>query len=199
MKGHNMTTDPPASGKQPASAPKKFRWRLLIFGAGALIIAIIIARQWGAHPLVGQPAPPFEAALLGGGTLDLSQHLGKDVVLLDFWATWCPPCRRGLPTIAATAAAHHGKGAVVYAVNLMEPETQVATYLREANLTLPVAFDPDGGIARLYEVSSIPQTVFIGKDGIIRDVHVGVSAGFESAVKRQIAALLAETVVGNQD
>lgn len=194
-----MTNGTPNATLPPASAPKRFRWRLVIFGAGLLIAAVFIARQWGAHPLIGQAAPPFEAPLLGGGTLDLSRHLGKDVVILDFWATWCPPCRRALPTIAATAAAHHGKGAVVYAVNLMEPETQVAAYLREADLTLPVALDADGGIARLYEVSGIPQTVFIGKDGIIRDVHVGISAGFESAVKRQIAALLAETVAGNQD
>ncbi len=194
-----MTADAPECDRRPASALKTFRWRMLLFGAGLLIIAVIIARQWGVHPLVGQPAPTFTAPLMGGGILDLSQHLGKEVVLLDFWATWCPPCRRGLPAIAAIAETYHGKGAVVYAINLMEPESVVGAYLKEADLRLPVAFDADGGIARLYEVSGIPQTVFIGKDGIIRDVHVGVSLGFESAVKRQIAALLAAPVAGNQE
>lgn len=187
-----MTSDTTNTSGEPTASPKRLRWHFIVLGVVLLAVVANIARQWGTHPLTGQAAPPFTAPLLGGGTLDLANHLGKDVVILDFWATWCPPCRKGLPAVAAAAKAFHGQGAVVYAVNLMEPESKVTAYLRDAGLDLPVALDADGVAARLYEVSGIPQTVFIGKDGIIREVHVGLSTNFESMLSARLKKLISE-------
>lgn len=162
----------------------------------AVGIAVIYLYQAGLlrmpHELEGAAAPQLELPLLDSGTLDLSAHQNKDVVVLDFWATWCPPCREGLPTIAQIAADYADEDVAVYAVNLMEQASLVEEFLAMSEIEIAVALDSDGSAGQTYKARSIPQTVVIGKDGIVRHVHVGIG-NLDHRLRDEIdAALLGE-------
>lgn len=158
---------------------------ILLIGA-VLILLVMLPRE---HPLDGQGAPTFKLAQLSGGTVDLSQHVGKDVVVLDFWATWCPPCRKGLPIVDTVAKHFADKAVAVYAVNIGETPEEVTAFMKSANLTVPVLMD-DGQVATDYGVTGIPQTVVIDKSGNIHTIHVGVSGNFEAQLKAEVESLL---------
>jgi peroxiredoxin len=102
----------------------------------------------------------------------LSGLKGK-VVVLDMWATWCPPCRASLPHLDKLYASVKDKGVSVYAVNLQEEKADVALFIKNNGLKVPVLLDSDGAVAQAYKASAIPQTVIIGKDGKIAKVFVG--------------------------
>ena len=158
---------------------------ILLLGA-VLILLVMLPRE---HPLDGQIAPTFQLAQASGGTVDLTQHIGKDVIVLDFWATWCPPCREGLPIVDAVAKHFADKPVAVYAVNIAETPEQVKAFVDSAGLTLPVLMD-DGEVATEYGVTGIPQTVVIDKAGMIHKIHVGMSGNFEAELKAEVQSLL---------
>jgi len=145
-----------------------------------------------AMTLRGQPAPDFAIELLDGGKLELAAHKDKDVVILDFWATWCGPCTQALPIISGVAAEYKDKGVVFYAVNQQEDDADVKKFLETEKLTFPVAMDRESKVAALYKVEGIPQTVIIGKDGKIVSVHVGFDPELKAVLKKELDALLSE-------
>ncbi len=156
--------------------------------AGALVVAVIVslAIVRRPHPLEGKPAPDILLPLMDGGTLDLAAHRGKDVVVLDFWATWCPPCVESLPALDALAKDYADKGVAVYAINQGEDPAEIAAFLRSGGLTLPVALDPGFATGRDYLVEAIPQTVIVGKDGLVKRVHVGAGPGFSDELRGEL-------------
>ena len=124
--------------------------------------------------LVGHPATDFTLETLAGAkTVRLSQHKGS-VVLLDFWATWCGPCRGWLPIVAKAHRDYAAKGLQVYAVNEREPEAKVRDYLAKQKLDLPVLMDRSGSVGVTYRASAIPLTVVVGRDGNVVRVLVGL-------------------------
>lgn len=142
------------------------------------------------HPLLGQPAPPFELDNLAGDKAKLADHLGKDVVILDFWATWCGPCVEALPLVNAVAEAFAGRGVKFYAVNISEDQQTVAEFLKEQELEVPVILDTEGNVAQAYKASAIPQTVLIGKDGKVQVVHVGFGGNMKELLGEELEKLL---------
>ncbi len=142
-------------------------------------------------PLVGKAAPDFALKLLDGRTGRLSEHKGRNIVILDFWATWCPPCRRGLPAMIDIARKYADRDVVLYAVNQRESAKLIKEFLRESNLDMPVALDPNGRIGKLFEVSGIPRTVVIDKNGTIQAVHVGFGGGTQAQLESEIDAIIA--------
>jgi peroxiredoxin len=149
------------------------------------------AAAGGPHPLLAKVAPAIKLDLLGGGTLDLAALKGKNVVILDFWATWCGPCQRAMPIIEKVAAEYKEKGVLLYAVNIQETPEVVQKFIDESELHLPIAFDKDGAVAMAYQASAIPQTVIVGKDGTVQVVHVGLSPDLENELKKELDALVA--------
>lgn len=146
--------------------------------------------QQAADALQGKPAPAIKLGLLGGdGQLDLAAHQGKHVVILDFWASWCGPCRVGLPIVQEVAAQFAEKGVVFYAVNVGEDASAAQAFVDATGLTAPVAMDPEGIAQRDYQADSIPRTVIIDKDGIIQEVHRGVSPNLKSELTRTLTRL----------
>lgn len=145
----------------------------------------------GPHPLVGKPAPPIQLDKLDGSTVQLAQHADKDVVILDFWATWCGPCRRAMPTISEVAKRFADKGVVLYAVNLEEEAETVQEFLEAEELDVNVLLDKDGDVAGAYRANAIPQTVIVDKKGIVQVVHVGLLPNLEEQLQEDLEAILA--------
>jgi peroxiredoxin len=139
----------------------------------------------------GKPAPDFKLDLLGGGQMTLSQHKGKEIVILDFWATWCGPCRQSMPIIEGVAAAYKDKGVVLYAVNQEEMPEAIQKFLTAQKLNVTVALDKNSAVGAQYGASSIPLTVIVGKDGTVQAVHVGLTAGLKKSLTDELDALVA--------
>lgn len=123
-------------------------------------------------PQVGHPAPDFTLESIDGGTVTLADLHGK-VVLVNIWATWCPPCRAEMPAIEAAYQRHRDQGFVVLAVNQRERRSAVVGFMRERELTFMALLDPDGAVGASYQASAIPSSFFIGRDGIIRSIYRG--------------------------
>jgi peroxiredoxin/outer membrane lipoprotein-sorting protein len=123
--------------------------------------------------LSGKPMIDFALKDLAGRTRKLSEFKGK-VVLVDFWATWCGPCRIEMPNIQKLYRKHRAKGLVVLAVNVREEPATVTGFLKKNQYTFPVLLDAEGAVAQQYGASSIPTLVVIDRKGMISDHFVGV-------------------------
>ncbi len=143
------------------------------------------------HPLLGQPAPPFVTTNVDGHPIDLKKYLRKNVIMLDFWATWCGPCVQAMPEVDAVAKKFANKGLVFFGVNAGEDAATVKEFLKDSKLEVPVALDEKNEISPLYKVEGIPQTLLIGKDGKVQVVHVGYSSQLGKLLTKEIEALLA--------
>lgn len=143
------------------------------------------------HALLGQAAPPFTTTDLEGKPVELKKYLGKNVVLLDFWATWCGPCVAAMPLVDEVANKYKEKGLVFYAVNAGEEPDAIKQFLNESKLSPPVALDQKGEIGSSYGVRGIPQTLLIGKDGKVQVVHVGFGPDTATELGNEVEALLA--------
>ncbi|MFA6210905.1 MAG: redoxin domain-containing protein [Candidatus Obscuribacterales bacterium] len=144
------------------------------------------------HELLKKEAPAIELSTLDGGKFDLSSFKGKNVVVLDFWATWCPPCRQALPILAEVTKAYEAKGVKFYAVDLKEEPGKIEAFLRSQGLQINVALDKDGKAAAAYKVEGIPQSVIIGKDGLVKVVHVGFGGDLKTRLASELDSILNE-------
>ena len=117
-------------------------------------------------------APDFSLNDLNGQRVTLSRYRGKPV-MLNFWASWCGPCRIEIPEVQSLYEAHSSESAVILAVNFGEPAATVRAFVQENKLSFRVLTDEDSTIGRLYRVRGIPTTVFIDKQGRIVETHVG--------------------------
>lgn len=139
---------------------------------------------------VGATAPPFTLDQLDGGQVSLSELKGK-VVVLNFWATWCPPCRAEMAALEAAQQNLGSRGLVVLGMNQLENPQQVGAFMREQRLTFPTALDRDGGASRLYRVQALPTTYFIDRSGVIRDVVFGGPMA-QALIESKVIPLLGE-------
>ena len=121
---------------------------------------------------VGKPAPDFQLQSLDGELVSLSDLRGKPV-LINFWATWCVYCRDEMPYLQQIYEEWTGKGLVVLAINIGENPSTVEKFMQSYNLSLPVLLDTKEVTGRKYNVSPIPTTFFIDKDGIIQEKRIG--------------------------
>ena len=149
------------------------------------------AQQEGGDPaaeLKGKPAPDFSAKNLKDETVTLSKDGKGSVVIVDFWATWCPPCREGLPHVDKVYQDYKDKGVKAYAMDVQETKDKVAKYIEEQKLTLTALLDSDGKVSTAYKVNGIPQTVVIGKDGLVKEVLVGTGPDSEEKLRSAVKA-----------
>jgi peroxiredoxin len=128
----------------------------------------------GPAPRVGSEAPDFTLKDIDGKEVKLSALRGRPV-MLNFWATWCPPCRAEIPTIAELYKSTHKDGAYeILGIATQSDNATIKAFTQEFSMTFPIAPDVESRITSLYHVLPIPTSFFIDKDGIIRDTHVGI-------------------------
>ncbi len=116
-------------------------------------------------------APDFELVNLSGETVALSDFRGK-AVLVNFWATWCPPCRSEMPLIDSFAEKHE-EDLVVLAVNAGESESDVRSFVETHSLDFEFLLDPDNSIVKLYRINGFPTSLFIDEKGFLQGTHIG--------------------------
>lgn len=157
----------------------------------ALFAAASCSREDGAPSVRSGQAPDFTLSDIGGGAVSLSSLRGR-VVLVDFWATWCPPCRESIPELNALYGRYKDRGLVVLGVSVdrgLDLASTVGAFARDNGLTYPVLLD-DKGVNKLYSVSSIPAMFLIDKEGKVAKRFVGYSPGLGETISKEIEALL---------
>jgi len=133
---------------------------------------VVAVPQAVEAPQVGEPAPDFQIISSNGQPGSLSDFHGKPV-LINFWATWCSPCRSEMPYIQQVYEEWSGQGLVVLAINIGESSSQVERFIQAYNLSFPVLLDMAGKVAEQYNIRYIPTTYFVDGSGIIRDIRIG--------------------------
>jgi thiol-disulfide isomerase/thioredoxin len=157
-----------------------------------LALAVVCASALAASSPSG-PAPGFKLSGRGGKTIDLAQYKGQ-VVMINFWATWCGPCRQEMPLLQDIYAKYKPMGFTLIGVNVEpstgDPEGWLSKLPKP--VTFPVAFDVDSKVSKLYNVAGMPTTVFIDRKGNVREVHKSYRPGDENLYLTQIRSLLKE-------
>ncbi len=143
------------------------------------------------QPRTGYTAPDFSLDTLDGERITLSTLRGQ-AVIVNFWATWCPPCRDEMPAFENVYRDLQDEGLLMLAVNTtdQDSEADVRAFVAEYGLTFPIALDRRGEASRRYRITGMPTTFFIGRDGVIRSVIVGGPMS-EAEIRFQVQAILA--------
>lgn len=142
-----------------------------------------------AAELIGKAAPVVDLKLMSGEAFDLTSKKGSEIVVLDFWATWCGPCRMGMPILSKVVKEFEEKGVRLYAVNLQEGPEQVQGFLESTGLDVTVVMDPEGKMGAAYFADAIPLMVIVGRDGLVKKVHNGVTPTYEEDIRAELTAL----------
>lgn len=177
----------------------KSTWRGLLAGLAALgIIWISVSRVPAEEALARSPRPPapqvgfaapdFTLETCHGKTINLADLRGQ-VVLVVFWATWCPHCRAEMPAIQQVYEGYRDQGFTVLAVDVGEREAQVAAFAGDRGLTFPILMDRDEQVASRYHVRAMPAIYFVDRAGVIQEVSLG-SSMTEDFIESQVVGLL---------
>lgn len=137
------------------------------------------------------PAPAFSLPARGGGTIALNDLKGQ-VVMINFWASWCGPCRQEMPLLDQMHKKYESLGFKLLGVNVEADTKDAELMLARIPVTFPILFDKENKVSQLYSVNAMPSTVFIDRKGNVRYLHRGYKAGDESEYLNQIRALLKE-------
>lgn len=127
------------------------------------------------QPAVGHPAPAFTLATLDGAEFTLSSDAAngeRTPIVLNFWATWCGPCRNEMPALQAAAENYRGHVAII-GVDQMEDKATVQAFVDELGITFPIPMDADGAVGERYNVRGLPTTFFIDRNGVIQQIWTG--------------------------
>jgi peroxiredoxin len=137
------------------------------------------------------PAPQFSLAARGGKTINLAQYKGQ-VVMINFWATWCGPCRQEMPLLESIYKKYNKMGFTMLGVNV-EPDSKPAEdWLKATPVSFPILFDTKSEVSKMYEVSGMPSTVIVDRKGNVRVIHHGYKPGDENEYQDNIRKLVRE-------
>jgi peroxiredoxin len=165
---------------------------LLAAQALAAALALVAASSLPAASVTaGAPAAAFQLPAAVGGPVSLADLKGQ-VVLINFWASWCGPCRQEMPILEQLYRKYKPAGFTLLGVNVEPKSGDAITFLKATPVSFPILFDTQSKVSTLYEVSGMPSTVIVDRKGNVRYVHHGYKPGDESEYLDQIRSLMRE-------
>lgn len=165
---------------------KQIAVRLSMFVAAGMLLVSIAQ----AEALEGM-APDFTLKSRNGENIKLSEFRG-DVVMINFWASWCAPCRQEMPLLEDMYKKYNDLGFVLLGVNVEEDSSKASELLREIPVSFPILYDNENDVTKLYKVVAMPSTVMVDRDGKMRYLHRGYLPGYEVEYIKQIKELIKE-------
>ena len=157
----------------------------------ALLFSVFAATSLASSGLEGQTAPDFALKSSTGENMRLSEYRG-DVVMVNFWATWCGPCRQEMPLLDELYQRYSRVGFNLLGVNIDDDSRRAMQMIEELGVNFPVLFDATKEVSELYDVDAMPVTVIIDREGTVRYVHQGYKPGYEDKYLTEIRSLLRE-------
>jgi peroxiredoxin len=157
----------------------------------SLALSVLAASSLAASGLAGQPAPDFALKSSTGENLRLSEYRG-DVVMINFWATWCGPCRQEMPLLDELYSRYQRVGFNLLGVNIDDDSSRAMNMISELGVSFPVLFDSRKEVSKLYDVDAMPVTVLVDREGNVRYIHEGYKPGYENTYLDQVRSLLRE-------
>lgn len=157
---------------------------------GLLASALVLASNVNALE-IGQVAPDFTLKSLKGTNLNLKEQRGK-IIVINFWASWCGPCRKEMPVLETFYTKFQDLGVSVWGVNVEQENQAGRDFLADLNLTFPILFDASNTLSATYQVEAMPTTVIIDRDGKVRYAFKGYKPGYEKKYAKAIKTLIRE-------
>jgi peroxiredoxin len=170
--------------------PSPARWAK---ATAALLMCGLVLAGGAAHAgvSVSAPAPDFTLRTLAGSNMRLQEQRGK-VVMINFWATWCGPCRQEMPHLNKLHEKYAKSGFVLMGVNVDDDVRNAADLAGKLGVKFPVLLDTEKTVSRNYDMSTMPSTLLIDREGRVRHLHRGYRSGYETTYEQQIRDLLKE-------
>lgn len=173
-----------ANRKERAAGRRRQRkLNTILSVVGGLVVVVVIGWMLASQPAssnaniktaqIGQAMGDFRLEDVNGKTVQFSDYMGQ-VVLLNAWATWCPPCKAEMPDLNAYYQAHQQDGFVILAINAGDPASAAAGFAAEKGLAFPVLLDPNTDLLTSLGVRSFPTSILIGTDGVVKNIHIGM-------------------------
>lgn len=159
--------------------------------AGAALLAFCSTAVPATPSLVRTAAPDFALRSLQDKNIRLSEYLGE-VVLINFWSTWCGPCRQQMPELDALYGKYQRAGLILLGINIDANRSDAVEMAQTLKVTYPILFDVRKDVSRSYQVASLPYTVLIDREGVVRYVAEGYKAGDVTRYTEQLRELLGE-------
>lgn len=161
--------------------------------AGIFFVALNLVMQQGARPIPGSPAPDFTLKLYPGYRAELPEEirlsdLRGNVVVINFWASWCVECHKEAQALESIYRAYKDRGVVVLGVDYLDTEAPALAYLKQYDVTYPNGIDLQQRIAKAYRITGVPETFFIDRDGVVREVVIAPLT--EAQLRTMIEALI---------
>lgn len=158
---------------------------LIMIGLVGLLVSSVNAST------VSGKAPEFTLKSRSGKNLRLSEYRGQ-VVLINFWASWCGPCRQEMPLLEDLYKRYSKLGFTILGVNVDTDSTKANQYLRDITVTFPILYDTGNTVTKSYNVNAMPTTVIVDRSGNMRFLHQGYKPGYEKEYKKQVVQLIKE-------
>ena len=152
---------------------------------------VLVSASFATAADTAQPAPDFTLPSNIGDNVRLAEQRGN-VVLINFWASWCAPCRQEMPHLNAISDQYTPLGFSMLGVNVDADKADAERAIKALKVSFPVLFDSDNLVAELFKVDAMPTTVIIDRDGNLRHLHRGYKPGYEKEYAEQVAQLIRE-------
>jgi peroxiredoxin len=168
--------------------------RMKVVLLGVLLVAMpgfFAGSSLASSGLTGQEAPDFVLKSASGTNMRLSEYRGN-VVMINFWATWCGPCRQEMPLLDDLYSRYERVGFSLLGVNIDDDSSRAMQMAEELGVSFPVLFDERKEVSKLYQVEAMPVTVLVDREGKVRHVHLGYKPGYEEKYLTEIRSLLRE-------
>jgi peroxiredoxin len=176
----SKSTSREARKQQQAAARRKAQVQsIAIIGGLIVIIGAVLALSFSVAPnisvgpaRIGQPIADFTLTDINGVAHKMSDYKGRPV-LINAWATWCPPCRAEMPDLHAFYLQHRAEGFELLAINSGESQPEVASFIEQMGFTFPALVDPSKAVLNGLGIDGLPTSILVGRDGTVKYIHIG--------------------------